>query len=61
MRILVTGSDGMIGKRLVKHLKSKYDVIEFGNDKDIRNWDDWISIYDVETPINFIIHLYHLV
>ena len=61
MRILVTGSDGMVGKRLVKHLKSKYDVIEFGNDKDIRNWDDWISIYNVETPINFIIHLAALV
>ena len=56
-RILVTGSDGMVGQRLVKHLKIRYDVITFGEDKDIRNWDDWCSLHDDNKPVDFIIHL----
>ena len=35
MRVLVTGSDGMVGSRLVKFLKNNdCTVYEFGEDKD---------------------------
>lgn len=56
MKVLVTGSDGMVGSHLVDKLKSKgYTVIPFGDDKNILNWSDWCSIEDDD--IHFIIHL----
>jgi UDP-glucuronate 4-epimerase len=56
MKVLVTGSDGMVGSNLVNKLQSRgHTVIEFGDDKDILNWDDWCSIEDED--IECIIHL----
>ncbi len=56
MRILVTGSDGMVGSRLVKFLKNNdCTVYEFGDDRDVRSQQDWQSFADLD--FDFIIHL----
>ncbi len=56
--ILVTGADGMVGKRLVKDLISKGNgVLTFGQDKDIRNWNHWMEFHDERIPVDTIIHL----
>lgn len=57
-RILVTGSDGMVGSRLVKHLVGKgYPVVTFGEDRDVRNWEHWAELHDESNPIDTIVHL----
>lgn len=58
MKVLVTGSEGMIGSRLTKYLKETYDqgpdqITEF--DGEISIWEDW-SKY-IETKYDFVIHL----
>jgi len=56
MRVLVTGSDGMVGSRLVKFLKNNdCTVYEFGEDKDIRSRQDWAKYEGLE--FDYIIHL----
>lgn len=56
MKVLVTGSDGMVGSHLVKKLEdNNHTIIKFGDDKDICNWDDWCSINDED--IDVIVHL----
>jgi nucleoside-diphosphate-sugar epimerase len=55
--ILVTGSEGLIGKALVKNLKSKnYDVIEF----DIKNNEDILNKLLVKEKIKSINGVVHL-
>ena len=39
MKILITGSQGMIGSHLKKHLSKNYEVVEF--EGDVTNQDDW--------------------
>lgn len=57
-RVLLTGSDGMVGSNLLPKLEQAgYEVIPFGDDKDVRNWDDWCDLHADDTPINYIIHL----
>ena len=56
MRVLVTGSDGMVGSRLVKFLKNNdCTVYEFGEDKDIRSRQDWAEYEGLE--FDYIVHL----
>mgnify|MGYP005620998413 FL=1 len=56
MRVLVTGSDGMVGSRLVKFLKNNdCTVYEFGEDKDIRSRQDWANYEGLE--FDYIVHL----
>jgi UDP-2-acetamido-2,6-beta-L-arabino-hexul-4-ose reductase len=51
MTILVTGSEGFIGKNLVKHLRLSHDVIEFTSDT---TW----KVLKAQLPkIDFIFHL----
>jgi UDP-glucose 4-epimerase len=66
MAVLVTGSDGMVGKRLVERLKANgHFVYEFGDDKDIRKTSDWAELaYNYKNArqnradtIDYIIHL----
>lgn len=55
-RVLVTGSNGMVGSRLVKFLKARnYTVHEFGDDRDIRIREDWDTFQDF--GYQYIIHL----
>ena len=39
MKILITGSQGMIGSHLKKHFSKNYEVVEF--EGDVTNQDDW--------------------
>ena len=56
MRVLVTGSDGMVGSRLVKFLKnSDCTVYEFGEDRDVRSRRDWQTYRGLD--FDYIIHL----
>ena len=56
--ILVTGSDGMVGQRLVQDLiRAGNGVLTFGKDKDVRNWDHWMEFYDKRIPVDTIVHL----
>ena len=55
-RVLVTGSDGMVGSRLVKFLKNNdCTVYEFGEDKDIRSRQDWAMYEGLD--FDYIVHL----
>lgn len=57
MRILVTGSDGMIGSQLCTALqKQNHEVIRFGDSKDIRKSEDWLW-FASKVKYDFIIHL----
>ena len=56
MQLLVTGSDGMVGSRLVKYMRDRgHTVSEFGDDKDIRSSADWNTA--VDDKVDYIIHL----
>jgi len=56
-KILVTGSTGFIGKRLVKNLKKyKYDVIELNSEKGDISDLDLSSVYKYDD----ISHIFHL-
>ncbi len=55
MKILITGSSGMIGKRLVERLGKKHTIVEFSRS----NGKDITSLADVERAIkgvNIVIH-----
>ena len=54
MNVLITGSEGMVGSRLVKYLSRKgYSVTEFKGDvRDIKAWNQY-----KHSHYNFLIHL----
>lgn len=57
-RVLLTGSDGMVGSNLLPKLQEAgYDVITFGDERDIRVWSDWCDIHDDLKPVDYIVHL----
>ena len=56
MHLLITGSDGMVGSRLVNYMKDRgHTVSEFGDDKDIRSSSDWDTFKGER--FDYIIHL----
>ena len=59
MRILLTGSDGLIGKEICKRLSLHNEVIEIDKDNgfyvETLNTEEWVS-ESIEHPIDIIIH-----